>query len=474
MYNSIYKHYIFKQSTGKLWNFYNDERHGLCYSNLSKSKTWSEPVSIQKNFLPPLFIDMDFEDNFHILFQDKQGNIFYTFLDKNNISTHPVLQSKINSAYNKFLQLIAGKNTVNLFFILDHNNASILAHQTIKGSMVNTPKVIDNVFKNDHPYSIVADKSGNIYAFYHVSDGRYLQIGFKKYSPNQKAWGEFTPVTRFNGDSQFPKTIIDNKDIIHISYQRRNEKQFELVYQQKVPDRNLWTFETIIQSSSYSFNNSSLLYANGNLIVFWVRDDNIFFSMSNDFGASWSKSAKHNFFAGKQLVCFKYKSNNPYENEKIYANEIPGSYVNGYRFAFYEDNSDNQNISTDEIKTMIVEGLNMLRGSVEDLKDSDSSINESLTNLQASYRNLQKELTKVTVKISYFENEFNQIRNKISAIENKKCPKDHSKDLYINHSVSDRSAQSDKNLQETENSEDNIHIENSNSEQRSIPEEDTE
>ncbi len=426
MYNSKNTQYLFKQSAGPIWNFYSDERHGLCYSILSKRNTWSEPVSINKDYLPPFYIDMDFEDNFHILFQDKQGSIFYTFLDKsNNINTLQVLKSNIPTSYNKYLKLVVSRNVINIFFIIDYNNSHILAHQTVIGNTVNPPKVIDYVYKNDHPYTLIKDKSGNIYVFYHVSDGKYLQIGFKKYNPNQKIWGEFTPVTRFNGDCNFPKTAIDNKDIISILYQRKTQKQFELVYQQKVPDRNMWSAETVIQSSSYSFNNSSIVIINQSIIVYWVRDDNIYYSMSSDMGKTWSKSSKLIFPASKQLLCFSYKTNNPYESENIYANEIPGSYLNGYKLAFYQNNYQNNSISADELRSMIIDGLHLLKGNIEDLHEADNSIKESISKIDNLYKNIHNELIKQSVKITYLENEIGKLRNSIKHIEDISTPEYH-------------------------------------------------
>ncbi|HEY9059955.1 MAG TPA: hypothetical protein VIO64_05545 [Pseudobacteroides sp.] len=417
MYNSKNKQYVFKQSTGSVWNFFSDERKGICYSILSKRNTWSEPVIVHKDFLPPFYIDMDFEDNFHVLFQDKQGNIFYTFLDKSNVKTVQVLKSNIPSVYNKYLQLTATRNNINIFFIVDHNNSHILAHQTISGKVINPPKVIDYIFKNEHPYSILTDKSGSIYVFYQVSDGKYIQIGFKKYTPSQKTWGEFTSVTRYNGDCQFPKAVIDNKDIISIVYQRKTEKNIELVYQQKVPERNMWSVETVIHSSSYSFNNSSIVLSNGNINVFWIRDDNINFSMSSDLGKSWGKPSKYSFPVSKQLLCFSFKSNNPYECDKVYAKEIPGSYLNGYRLAFYQEGSNNTSISTDELKSMIIDGMHLLKGNVEDLIESDNSIKDSISRIDNMYKNIHKELIKQSVKISYLEGEIAKLRNNVKVTE---------------------------------------------------------
>jgi hypothetical protein len=411
VYSSRKKQFIFKQTSGKVWSFFQDERQGLCYSTLTKRNSWSEPVIIQRDLSHTFYIDMDFEDCFHILFQEKQGNIFYTLIDNGNINTIPVLNSKSPSMYDKYLNLIPVKKNIHIFFIINHNNEAILAHQTLTAGKVSAPKVIDYVYRNDYPYSVVCDKSGNVYLFYQVSDGKYSQLGFKKYITLQKNWGEFTPVTMFNGNCEFPRTVIDSNDIIHICYQRQTDKQYELVYQQKLPDRNLWTGETVIHSSQYPFIDSSVVLINNKIIVYWVRDDIIYFSTSGDNSVSWSRPARYNFVTGRQLVNIKYKSNHPLENEKVIVKDIPGNFINGFRLAFYQDLPNINSLSADDLKNILLEGFKTLKGNVEELEESNMALKESITNLEAAQQNLNKELVKYSVRVSFLENELNRLKN---------------------------------------------------------------
>jgi hypothetical protein len=80
MYNTNSQQFIYKQSTGKIYNFYYNEKQGLCYSILSKRNTWGEPNVLQKNIHNNFSMEMDAEDNFHILYQDAGGNIFYSLI----------------------------------------------------------------------------------------------------------------------------------------------------------------------------------------------------------------------------------------------------------------------------------------------------------------------------------------------------------------------------------------------------------
>lgn len=417
LYNSANKQYVFKQSSGKVWNFYHDNSLGLCYSTLTRKNTWTEPVSIQKNTHQSFYADIDSEDRFHILFQDGQGNIFYTLLEDDSIKTVPVLNSKTPTSYNKYLHLIP-LNNIHFFYILQHNNNTILAHQVLSEGAVSTPRVIDYVMNNSCPYCAICDKLNNVYVFYQSFDGKHLQIGYKKFIPLQKFWGEFIPITKFSGDCEFPRAIIDNNNVIHICCQRRSARHHELVYQQKVPDRNMWTNEVIIHSSAYPFESSSIVYINEAIIMYWVRDDIIYYSSSNDGGSTWSKPSRYNFPAGRQLFCLSYSTNTPSEAGKIAVRDIPGSFINGLRLAFYHDVLDrDSNLSPDELRNMIVESLKLLKGSVEELKEADTGIREDISKLTLIQQSLEKELTKYSVKLNLIENEISQVKSISSRLE---------------------------------------------------------
>lgn len=418
MYNSTNKQYVFKQANGPVINLFYDNRYGLCYSTLTRRNTWTEPTSLQKNIHPTFFADIDADDQIHIYFQDINGNLLYSQLHRGSIKTTPMLNSKAALSYEKYLNLLAFKNIVHFFFVLQYNNSSILSHQILDNGNVGTPKVIDYIINNGRPFSLEYDKSGNLYVFYQLSDNKYSQIGYKKYNPSQKSWGEFIPITRNSIDSELPATIIDDKDIIHLIYQRHSERQYELIYMQKVPDKNMWTSESVIHVSSYPFEQSSVLMIKNELTIFWVRSDAIYYSFSVDDGNVWSKPAAYKFPIGKQLICIGFKSNKSFESDKLIIKDIPGSFINGLKLAFYQVEQDNTgNLSAGELRDMIVESLRLLKGSVEELKDADTGIKDNILRLEALYENFEKEIVKSSLKLNLLESEVNRLKSLESRLD---------------------------------------------------------
>lgn len=411
MYSSDKKQFIFRQSTGKILNLYHDSRLGLCLSLLSRRNIWTEPVSLQKNAQKYFFADIDSEDKIHILFQDKQGNIFYSCMENESVTTIPILTSKTNSSYDKHFYLIPMRNSIHVFYVLLHNGSYLLSHQKLEDDKVLTPRVIDYVTDSKLPYSVILDKSNNLFAFYQSSDGKHLQLGCKKYNTAQDFWGDFTAITRFDGDSEYPRTIMDKDGIIHICYQRHDQNKYELVYQQKIPDRNIWTTECVIHSSAYPFKDFSILYLEGTLIIYWIRDNVIYYSSSKDSGNTWSKPSRYNFPAGRQLMCFHYNSNMPYDIAKISVREIPGAFINGIRFAFFEQSLETARLSTHDLKDMILDNIKSIKGSVEELEESDRDLEKEISRIDMELNKLEKEFIKYTVKLDYLQDQLNELKN---------------------------------------------------------------
>jgi len=422
MYNWLNKQYIFRQTSGRVLNIFYENRRGLCLSSLTKRNTWTESVLLVKNSHECFHADMDEEDRIHILSQDNNGNIVYSQLEDDPLKSFPVLNSKSPTPYNKHLRLIPYKSNLHFFYVLRHNNSLMLAHQALaageKTDVAPTPRIIDYVADNGYPYTAICDKAGNIYAFYRSSDEKHLQTGYRKYMPQQKLWDEFTPVSRHAADCEFIRAITDSSNIMHICCQRKTNRHYEMIYQQKIPDRDIWTEEIIIHASSYPFDNSSIISINKDIIIYWVRDDIIYFSMSNDSGKTWSKPARYNFPAGRQLMCMSYKTNRLPEKEKISVADIPGCFINGLRFAFYnEEPEGTANLSAAELKNMIIDSLKMLKGSVEELQESIAGIKEDMLKLDSSCHLLEKEVIKYSVKLNLMENELNELKKL-----NKKLP----------------------------------------------------
>lgn len=398
MYNPNNKQFVFKDSEGKLWNFYYDNNQGICYSVFSKRSAWSEPKVVQPEAFEQFYVEIDEKDCFHLIYQDKKGNIIYCFMQQNEtVKAMPVLTSKSHSVFNKHLSLIVANSSVHIFFIIEHNGIYMLSYQTITDGVPVAPKKVDNITVLPNPYTVVYDLNDDIYVFYHISDGKNNQIGYKKYSTVNKAWSEYSQITMFSSNSQNPKIVVDRNGIFHICYVRKQDKQFQLVYQQKIPDRNMWTSESILATSGTPISNFSILSVKSSLVIYYIKDDSLYSFISNDSGASFTRSSK-NTSLSRQHICVRYKSNSPYEH--VQANEIPATFVNGFKLMFTHDSVDLESgLSTDEMRGIITTELKILKRQVADLKEAQNIIFNNIKALESSQHNMEHSLMKEISKI---------------------------------------------------------------------------
>lgn len=418
MYNFNNKQYVFKQSSGNLWNIYYDSKLGICYSNLTKRNTWTEPVIIVKKAYQYFFANIDDNECFHLIYQDLHGNIYYSKLDDGAITTSPILNSKSPSLYNKNLYLIPIKDNIHFLYILLYNNNVLLTHQTfIKGS-VGSPKVIDYIYRSNLPYYAVLDKSRGICVFYQSTNGTALQFGYRVFSSVQNIWSEFTPIMSPGINCDYPSAIVDNINNLHICFQKQSIRQYELVYKQKMPDKSIWSDETIIHSSIYPFENSSIIFIDEKIIIYWVRNDIIYYSFSNNKGISWSKPSRYNFPVGRNLFCLSYNTNIPYELKRISFKDIPGSFINGLKLAFYQDFSGSNNINStqESLKNMITESFKYLKDSVDNLMDAKENLENRFEDFTLFQKNVIRDIDKYSIRLNLLENELKQINLSISKL----------------------------------------------------------
>ncbi len=445
MYNFHNRQYIFRQANGDTWDFFCDSRQNLCYRTLNKYNSWSNAVVLRKDVYQDFYAEMDQNDQFHLLFQDNGGNIYYSQLDNSSIRTLPLLASKNPSAYNKQFFIAFTDNEIYSFYVLHHENSFLLASQTLSGNKVSNPKIIDYVSGSSIPCSVVYDKAQNIYVFYQSFDGRYLQLGYKKLGTQQKSWSDFTPVTKYVGNCEYPHAITNRSSVIHLCYQRRAPKLFEMVYQQKSPDKNLWTPEIVIHSSVYSFEYASIVQTAEGLIIYWVRDDSIYYCVGTQNGTVWSKPTRLSSFTGQQLQCICWKSNSSkdiirdegYDIKKdskfaLPPDILPGSISDGLKLAFNKQQNATK-LFTDEaggvgtqirekaagndIKSLVLDTFRQLQGSIDEVMEDISTIKSDLARLENSYNGLAKDTGKYSIKLGALERELARVRKLDSRLE---------------------------------------------------------
>lgn len=445
MYNYNNRQYIFKKLSGGTWNIYHDSKSGICYNILTGRNTWRGPVTIERKAYPYFFADMDYRECFHIIYQDLHGNIIYCNLTDDSIAKTPILHSKSPSVYNKHLYLCFFKDNIHFLYVLLYNNNLLFIHQTMINSSVGSPKVIDYVYENNVPISALSDKSGNIYAFYQSLNDTDVQFGYRKFSPDKDSWSNFqavaSPGISTDIKYDFTSIIIDNSNLMHICFQKQNKDKYNFVYKQNKLDENLWSEDYLIHSSIYTFENSSIVSIDNNIFVYWIRNEIIYYRFTKNKGESWSRVLKYNFPTGRNLYCFSYNTNIPYEIERIAIKDIPGNFSNGIKIAFYQDFFGNNIINTarENLQRVFLDSIKHLKDAIDKLSKRIEQLESSFKGFHFSQKNIDKEMDKLFIRISILEDELKKIQASLLRMGNNiKVPEREAKEIFIKQNESKR------------------------------------
>lgn len=391
MFTANTKQYLFRLSSGKTFNMYHKENAGIVMSQLNKRSLWQEPSLIMKEAMPNFSACMDDSDIVHVLCQDKNGNIFHLRFINGAWDASPVLNSKKPSPYDKHLQIICAGGKLIFFYVLEYSSSHLLSYQVKDGSKkLSSPKVIDYVTPGNHPYDVLLDNEGTLYAFYRFSDDKYSDIGYRAYIPSEDQWGDFVPALGSKGESEVLSVITDSQNSIHVCWQRCLHSKYELMYTKKSFESEHWGKAKTIIESSASFLAPSIISARDKLIIYWIRQNNIYCSISANRGDSWSNPSKYSFYDSKANYRLSFFTNVSGELDRVHIREVPGNFVGGYKLAFINDFiSRPETAEPDSFSKMLADTVNTLSKTVDELRTSIKEMDDRIRALELKYEQLE-------------------------------------------------------------------------------------
>ncbi|WHH58367.1 hypothetical protein [Petroclostridium sp. X23] len=289
--------YLLQQSAKEQWHFFHLPSVGICYKKKSENQ-WNDYEILLKNGEGDFDVTQDARDNIHLVCQDKLGSIIYLMYNGQQWHKYTILQSKTNRAYAKHFKIVYVNKWINLFYIIDYKDKSLLIHHMLDNSNV-PPNVIDYVIKNERPFSISVDNSDNIHVYYQSSIDSE-RMGYRIYLWSKKTWTGFTAIDQQDRNVCLPYTLIDRDDNIHLVYLKKNEKYYDILYTRKPFnsfDKALWDKASIIYARCPGGTQPVMFKTEGKLWILWQQDIKVYSSSSDDDGITWSRASQ--FIAGR-------------------------------------------------------------------------------------------------------------------------------------------------------------------------------
>ncbi len=406
------RNHIFRQSSGKVFNFFFSAEGFICYSYLAGRNFWSRVEKIAGPGVGSGFdAAMDRDDSFHIAWQDSHGNINYTYINcdpENNLKTEaPVtaLKSKNPSQYDKHIRILAEDKDPVLLYILRHGNDRFLGYQQVVGGIPAMPSIIDYI-PSDSCYAPLYAPAGTLKIFYNLFDGNYMQVGYKKHTGSQKRWSSFIPVTNHSGNCRFISAIPDRSSNIHIIYERQTDNRYELAYDKEIKSGGGWMGHKILSVSDSPFEDASIAVINQKTLVYWLRDRNIMYASCDASGQTWTKTDKYPFAPGNPLLT-RYTANNPVESDKApVCTMLPANLENGLKLAFVgEIFPDPEAITAEDFKELITSTFKALKHKIESLMRNEAAMKSEIEYIKSHLRNLSQETSNISQKLQILLNE---------------------------------------------------------------------
>lgn len=441
MYNINRKQYIFKMPSGQCLNIYYRPYTGICYSRQTSGSAWTSPVVILKDSLPGFSACLDTADNIHILCQDQKSNILYINFKDDICSYKPISKNKSDEPCDKSPYICCHGDDLHFFYIIENLGKKLLYYQAYTNGSLSVPRAIDYIKKTVRTYSVTNNTGGHIGVFYMKPAGKYDIPGYRIFDILEKNWSDFTAINKDTGlsDEQILSVSSDKNGYMHLCLQKAYENKYELKYMKIREGEESDSYLTTLTSSPYSFINSSLFSTGHKLIVYWVREDNIFYCASADNGNTWSKPDKYPYIEDQSFCCTRFFSNIPGDNRNIKDIDIPANISDGFRPAFINDSANGKEGAEDmeDFKSYALSALKVISTNIEEInriiRETDETVkaletrqqqlDETSGRLVSAANHTSEEMIKVCAEIDDLRAEFLDMKEK-----QKDDPKDMVKD----------------------------------------------
>ncbi len=402
----INKNYIVKQSSGDEWYFSHRENIGICFGSII-DKRMSNFEILLKDGKGDFDVIVDNEDIFHLICQDKNGDIIYLIYRDNKWLKYVILKSKTNKSYRKYFKILSINNQINLLYIIDYKEEKLLVHQILNGE-TQPPNVVGLISEASLPFCSTFDASGNIYVYY-KSKATENNTGYSKYSAIKKEWQIFIPIDNFPLSSQLPYVIIDKNNMLHLAYVKKTDNNSNIVYRSlstEHTENESIVNEKIVSTIQYDNVLPVILITGNKIWILWSRAYNVFSCSSHDDGNTWSMPSQFMTVRNGSVDLFGYRTMVAEEISSIFV-DLSYGYQNGNNINLYilpsyveqlkRLSAERKNQKTLNVDKNIVVNNDIIENKIID-ENTSYSINIDITKLKIEITSLKEAIISLNKK----------------------------------------------------------------------------
>lgn len=368
--------YIFKLKNGYTYHFYYEKANKLQFKKLLSDNTWSKPSSLLTDTTESISMVADFNDSFHIIYQNTSGSIIYSIFDTSNLKIYEMLKSRTNEVYERYFKTVHCGNLIHFFYVLKKDDIYSIIHQQLQNSEFSMPKILGTISTSPINYQVIADSIGNLHLFYLSSEN----IIYKKFIMETNNWQDLPNVDCGGKVINNLSCCINKNSSIFIAYQRvEADKSISLIIKHlKNRERSFDEYNLHKYNQAHKYIEISPIL--DDLIFCYFDASNYYISYIEKFKFIWDQAKK---VALSNLKIAQYTSYYPYENISIAS--TPFSNLNG-------------------LSLPLINKLNLEAIHKKMLDEEILTLKNRMNNIEKVLFERNNDLEKLIIKVKFLEN----------------------------------------------------------------------
>lgn len=287
------------------------------------------------------WFDINKNDNIYGIINNKSGSLIYYNIKNNYIISNKIINYNPQCEFIKFVYI---KNTDDcihiIYYLMDIND-------TVTGSLIHHYKknnkwitnTIDNISYNILTNFVVTYDDDDLPTiFYYNLKNGFEELYTSTFSITSQSWSKPIQITNSKKSKIYLSVIKDSNNRYHILFSENNFSKYLCTYiNGYIHDSSFITDITKVIGSTIACMFPNVIEINNKIYANWIEYHNLYISMSDDYGITWSRSTLVNDSYRLPFICCNYHSNKEKSHSFNY-------------FTLYMYENSNKLIGIDKIK----------------------------------------------------------------------------------------------------------------------------
>ncbi|WP_026486156.1 hypothetical protein [Caldanaerobius polysaccharolyticus] len=385
---------IIKQNNDVHWIFY------ISDSTLFYKKIQNSAVAEVKLIKEPVLyydVDLDMEDNIHLIATLHSGEIMYFVYTKSGWKSTSLY--KFNTSSQKYGPIAIKKIKHYLHVIYSAKNTFdaswFFAHHRWDGAQWEANTLL-KLHSPDPYFDIASNYNNDIYIIFEDISSGITNGYFSSFHPHINKWS--SPIQfASNILPHSSKMYIDNENTIHFLWQSHDGIYYKKKFQGGWP-KNTWSDVKKITSYNKPCN-PVIMKIRFSMWIVWIQENDLCCCMSSDMGTTWSNPFKYqaidrDFYVARYIENSKSK----FDARYVYGYENPNLNIAVVK-DFFDDNNSKTGYFTFYIKELQNYTENLI-SAVKKMEKEKQDLKNAITTLQAEKSYADDALDKLNLELS--------------------------------------------------------------------------